>query len=209
MPEGERFNIISHAIGGIFSLVALGALLAVGIQSGNVTIIFSFGLFGTTMALMYAMSVLYHSVPPGDRKQKLQILDHIAIYLLIAGTYTPYSLVSLPNDGGGKILAMVWALALVGIASEIFLSGRIVKTGQLLIYLAMGWLGASKLDILQHAIAGSGITWLITGGVAYTIGVIFYLLYKADKLEHAHGYWHLCVVAGTVCHFISVVGYVR
>ncbi len=208
MYYGERLNSISHLVGGALSLIGLGALLAVSIPSGDPWIIFSFTLFGSTMVLMYTMSTLYHSFWSPRPKEIFRLLDHVSIYLLIAGTYAPYMLVSLRVGNGWYLLAIVWALALVGIVSEIFLFGMAVKVGQMLIFLGMGWIGSMELASLRSAISDVGLYWLIAGGLAYTLGVIFYVLDGAKKLQHAHGIWHFFVLAGTICHFISIIGYV-
>ena len=208
MYYGERLNSISHLVGGALSLMGLGALLAVSIQTGDPWIIYSFTLFGLTMVLMYTMSTLYHSFWAPRPKEIFRLLDHVSIYLLIAGTYAPYTLVSLRGGNGWFVLAIVWTLALVGIASEIFLSGMAVKVGQMLIFLGMGWIGSMEFAGLRSAISDVGLYWLIAGGLAYTLGVIFYVLDGAKKLEHAHGIWHFFVLAGTICHFISIIGYV-
>jgi len=209
MYYGEKLNSISHLVGAAFALIGLGALLAIGIQTGDPWVIFSFTLFGFTMVLLYTMSTLYHSFQSVRLKQIFQVLDHISIYLLIAGTYTPITLVSLRSGNGWLIFGVVWTLALVGTVSEIFLTGRAVKIGQMLIYLGMGWVGSFEFPNLQFAISESGLSWLIAGGLAYTAGVIFYLLDSAKKLDHAHGIWHFFVLVGTICHFITIIAYVR
>lgn len=209
MYYGERLNSISHLVGTAFSLIGLGALLAISIQTGDPWMISSFAVFGFTLVLLYTMSTLYHSFRSPGLKRIFQLLDHISIYLLIAGTYTPYMLVSLRHGNGWQILGIVWVLALVGIASELWLSGPIVHVGQLVIYLAMGWLGTLEFGDLRTAISEPGLYWLTAGGLAYTAGVVFYLLDGAKKLDHAHGIWHFFVLAGSICHFVSIIGYVR
>lgn len=209
MYYGERLNSITHTAGAAFALIGLGALLAVSIQTADLWVIFSFSVFGFTTVLLYTMSMLYHSLQSPRLKEIFRILDHISIYLLIAGTYTPFTLVSLRHGNGWLIFGIVWALALVGIASEISLSGRAVKVGQLLIYLGMGWIGAIDVADLTAAISEPGLYWLIAGGLSYTIGVVFYLLDNAEKMNHAHGIWHFFVLSGTICHFVSIITYVR
>ena len=155
------------------------------------------------------MSTLYHSFHPPGLKKLFKVLDHVSIYLLIAGTYTPFMLVTLKDGQGWIILSVVWGLALIGILSEIFLAGRAVKVGQLIIYLGMGWACAYDLDSLRSALPAAGFQWLTIGGIAYTGGVLFYILDKLNRLPHAHGAWHMFVLAGSTCHFIAVLGYVR
>jgi len=206
---GEKLNSISHLVGAVLALVGLGSLLTIGIASGDAWLLGSFTVFGLTMVLLYTMSTLYHSFHPPGLKQLFKLFDHIAIYLLIAGTYTPYMLVSLRGGDGVPIMLSIWCLALLGILSEIFLRGRAVKVGQLLIYLGMGW--ACSLDIaeLRAAIPAVAFYWLLAGGLAYTAGVLFYVLDKLGRLAHSHGIWHLFVLAGSLCHFVSIAGYVR
>ncbi|MEP5766078.1 MAG: hemolysin III family protein [Halieaceae bacterium] len=209
MYYGERLNSISHLVGAVFALMALGALLTVSIQIGDPVVIASFSVFGFTMVLLYTMSTLYHSFHPPRLKRLFQVFDHVAIYLLIAGTYTPFMLVSLAGDNGWMILGLVWGLALLGIVSELLLSGRAVKVGQMIIYLAMGW--ACSLDIagLKSGLPAAGFDWLVAGGAAYMVGVVFYVLDKLDRLDHAHGIWHVFVLLGSLCHFVTVIAFVR
>lgn len=209
MYYGERLNSISHLVGAVLALVGLGALLTVGVQSGDPWVLVSFTVFGITMVLLYTMSTLYHSFHPPGLKKLFQLFDHVAIYLLIAGTYTPYMLVSLREGPGVSVMLVVWGLAGVGIISEVFLSGRAVKVGQLLIYLGMGWAISYDIEGLRAAISDAAFYWLLAGGLAYTGGVVFYVLDKMGRLPHAHGIWHLFVLAGSLCHFVSIIGYIR
>lgn len=209
MYYGERLNSVSHLVGAVLALVGLGALLTVSIQTHNVWIISSFTVFGITLVLLYTMSTLYHSFHPPGLKQLFKIFDHVAIYLLIAGTYTPFTLVSLRDSSGWYLLSVVWSLALAGIISEVLLKGRIVKIGQVIIYLGMGWACAYDLDGLRAALPQPGFQYLFAGGLAYTGGVVFYVLDKLSMLTHAHGIWHMFVLIGSVFHFIAVLGYVR
>ena len=209
MYYGEKLNSISHLVGAVLALVGLGALLTVGIQSRDPWIISSFSVFGVTLVLLYTMSTLFHSFHPPKLKDLFQLFDHVAIYLLIAGTYTPYMLVSLRDGNGFLILAIIWGLALAGILSEVFLSGRAVKIGQMMIFLGMGWACSFDFASLKAALPGAGLWWLTAGGLAYTGGVVFYVLDLMNRLTHAHGIWHFFVLAGSGSHFVSVIGYVR
>ncbi|NNC55141.1 MAG: hemolysin III family protein, partial [Pseudomonadales bacterium] len=166
-------------------------------------------VFGLTLVLLYTMSTLYHSFPQPRVKAVFKVLDHVSIYLLIAGTYTPLMLVSIRDSGGLVILGVVWALAFVGILSELFLRGKVVKVGQLVIYLAMGWACAFQMDAINAALPEAGFRWLFIGGIAYTTGVLFYVLDKMNRLNHAHGIWHFFVMTGSIAHFIAVIAYVR
>jgi hemolysin III len=209
MYYGERLNSISHLVGAVFSLVALGALLTLSLQSGDPRMIIGYSVFGLTLVLLYAMSTLYHSFQTPGVKRLFKILDHISIYLLIAGTYTPLMLVSMNNTSGTKILALVWGLAALGTLSEILLSGRAVKICQLIIYFAMGWACALDFSSLREALPEAGFQWLAAGGLIYSVGVVFYILDKLKWLTHSHGIWHFFVLAGSVCHFIAITGFVR
>jgi len=209
MYYGEKLNSISHLVGAALALIGLGALLTVSIQTRDPWVISSFSVFGISMVLLYTMSTLYHSFSPPRLKRIFQIFDHVSIYLLIAGTYTPYMLVTQRDGNGWLIMGVVWALAGAGILSEIFLSGRAVKVGQMIIYLSMGWACSFDFASLKAAIPETGLLWLTAGGLAYTAGVIFYVLDMMNKLIHAHGIWHFFVLAGTISHFISIIGYVR
>jgi hemolysin III len=209
MYYGEKLNSISHLVGAVFALIGLGALLSVSIQIGDPIIIVSFAVFGLSMVLLYTMSTLYHSFQAPELKRLFKLLDHVSIYLLIAGSYTPFMLVSLGDDSGRMILALVWGLALLGTASEIWLSGRAVKIGQVIVYLAMGWACSLDIDNLRAALPEAGFSWLVSGGLAYTAGVVFYVADKMNRLDHAHGIWHFFVLMGSVCHFIAIIAYVR
>jgi hemolysin III len=209
MYYGEKLNSISHLVGAVLALVGLGALLTVGIQSRDPWVITSFSIFGFSLVLLYTMSTLYHSLHPPKLKNLFQLLDHVAIYLLIAGTYTPYMLVSLRDGNGFLILAVIWTLALAGILSEVFLSGRLVKFGQMVIFLGMGWACAFDFASLKAVLPEAGLWWLTVGGLAYTGGVVFYVLDLMNRLTHAHGIWHFFVLTGSACHFVSVIGYLR
>lgn len=209
MYYGEWLNSISHLVGSVLALVALGALLALGVQTGDPVTIVGFTTFGLTMVLLYTMSTLYHSFKAPRLKRVFKLLDHISIYLLIAGTYTPFMLISMPASSGTLILALVWTLAIVGIISELTLSGRLVKFVQLVIYLGMGWACSLDIGSLRAALPEAGFWWVTAGGIAYTAGVVFYLLDKAKWLSHAHGIWHFFVLVGSACHFVAIAGYVR
>jgi hemolysin III len=209
MYYGEKLNSISHLVGAVLALVGLGVLLTLSIQSRDFWIIASFSVFGFTLVLLYTMSTLYHSFHPPRLKKFFRVFDHVSIYLLIAGTYTPYTLVLMRDGNGWLIFGIVWALAFAGILSELFLSGRAIKVCQMVVYLGMGWACSFDLGSLKAAIPEVGFWWLALGGVAYTAGVVFYVLDKMNRLTHAHGIWHFFVLAGSLCHFVSVTAYVR
>jgi hemolysin III len=209
MYYGEKLNSISHLVGSVFSLIALGALLALSIPTGDPRMIVGYSVFGLTLVLLYAMSTLYHSFQAPRLKKVFKVLDHISIYLLIAGTYTPLMLISVNNSNGNMILVLVWVLAAIGILSEILLAGRAVKICQLLIYLGMGWACSLDMAGLRAALPATGFLWLAAGGITYTVGIIFYVADKLNRLNHAHGIWHFFVLVGSACHFVTIAGYVR
>lgn len=208
MYHGEKLNSITHLLGSAMALVGLGALLTVSIQLRDPWIITSFAVFGGTLVLLYTVSTLYHSFSPPGLKKLLQKMDHVSIYLLIAGTYTPFMLVSLRNGAGPTMLTTVWALAGLGIFLEFF-SKRRIQILQVSIYILMGWIAVLQYRQLGEALGSDGLAWLTAGGLAYTLGIIFYALDHNNKLQHAHGIWHLFVLAGSLCHFIAVIGFVR
>ena len=208
MYNGERFNSITHLVGTILAFVGFGMLLTIAFQEYNWRIISSFTVFGITLTLLYSMSTLYHSIQSVQLKNLFQKFDHACIYLLIAGTYTPYMMLSLKNDGGMLMLLLIWSLAVVGLSIDVLVKKRIVWL-QIIIYLSMGWVCVFKFSELKNALPAEGVNWLIMGGVAYTVGVVFYILDKKNKLNHAHGIWHLFVLVGSISQFISIVFYVR
>ena len=208
MYYGERLNSITHLVGAIFATMGLGALISVGFNLGSWLSLVSFSVYGITLVSLYSMSTLYHSFRSLALKNIFQKFDHIAIYFLIAGTYTPYMMVSLIDGNGPVLLAIVWGLAFLGVFLDIFLRRRI-EVLQLAIYLSMGWIVVFDYDNLSYAVEPAGMVWLVIGGLAYTGGVIFYVLDHFKKLTHAHGIWHLFVLLGSISHFISVIAYVR
>jgi hemolysin III len=209
MHHGEKLNSISHLVGTAFALIAFGSLLTVSLRIGTPEAIIGFNVFGISMVLLYTISTVYHSIREPGLKSKFKLLDHISIYVFIAGTYTPIMLVSMGEGRGILILSIVWGLALLGIGSEMLLSGTIVRICQITAYLGMGWACAWDFDNVRAALPAQGFYWLLAGGIAYTAGIIFYVLDKFKRLNHAHGIWHFFVMAGTVCHFICVIAYVR
>ncbi len=208
MYDGEKLNSITHLVGAVLALVGFGVLLTISIQERNPLLIISFAIFGFTLILLYTMSTLYHSFHPPKLKKIFQKLDHVSIYLLIAGTYTPYMLVSLREHNGLIMLTLIWIMAVVGLLLDIFIPKRI-EWLQVIIYLVMGWICTLNYSDLQAAFPTAGLIWLTVGGIFYTAGIVFYVLDSLNKLRHAHGIWHLFVLSGSICHFISIVTYVR
>ncbi len=204
MYKGERFNSISHLIGAIAALVGLVLLVVLATRQGDWWKIISFSIYGVTLFLLYLVSTLYHSVQ-GKAKQVLRKFDHYSIYLLIAGTYTPFTLVTLRGGWGWSMFGLIWSLAILGIVLEL-LHPKEIQIWPVIIYLLMGWLILIALRPLLQALPLAGFAWLLLGGVFYSVGVIFYLL--DEKVRHFHGIWHLFVLAGSLSHYFTVLFYV-
>jgi hemolysin III len=201
MYAGERFNSISHLAGAALAVAGTAVLVVSAAQVGDPWKIVSFSIYGAMLVAMYVFSTLYHSVR-GRAKNVLRKFDHCAIYLMIAGSYTPFALVSLRGAWGWSLLGSVWALAVLGIAQEVWLAkgGRVLS---LIIYVVMGWLALVAISPLWLALEPAGFAWLVTGGALYTVGMLFY---AADgKCRHGHGVWHLFVLGGSACHFFTVL----
>lgn len=203
MYEGERFNSITHLVGAVAALAGCVVLVFFASMKGDPWKIVSFSIYGSTLFLLYLFSVLYHSLR-GQVKLIFRRLDHLAIYLLIAGTYTPFTLVTLNGVWGWSIFGSVWGLALTGMIIEFIpQKTRIVP---LIIYLVMGWICLIAIKPLLQVLPMAGFGWLLAGGLFYTIGIVFYIYDK--KVKHFHGIWHLFVLAGSVCHYFTVLLYV-
>ena len=204
MYHGERFNSISHLIGATLALTALVVLVVFASLQGDVWKVVSFSIYGTSLFLLYTLSTLYHSLR-GRAKEIFQKLDHIAIYLLIAGSYTPFTLVTLRGSWGWSLFGIVWGLAIIGIIVD-SLHRKGLRVMQLIIYFLMGWLILVAMYPLVQSLPTGGLVWLVIGGLFYTSGIAFYALDK--KLRYAHGIWHLFVLAGSISHFFSILFYV-
>ena len=204
MYPGERFNSISHLIGAVAALAGLVIVVVVAAQQGDPWKIVSFSVYGTTLFFLYAVSTLYHSLR-GRAKRIFRKLDHYSIYFLIAGTYTPFTLVTLRGAWGWTIFGVIWGLAVVGIALE-SLPQQGNRVLSLVVYILMGWLVLVALKPLLEALPWAGFVWLLLGGIFYTGGVGFYLF--DEKIRHFHGIWHLFVLAGSVSHYVTILFYV-
>jgi hemolysin III len=204
MYKGEWFNSISHMIGAALALVGLMLLVVLAARQGDPWKIVSFSIYGTTLLLLYTFSALYHS-SHGKAKKVFRKFDHLSIYLLIAGTYTPFSLITLRGGLGWLIFGAIWCLAILGIVLDSLpQKGRRVLP--LIIYIFMGWFILIALKPLLRALPLMGFAWLLLGGVFYTIGVVFYAL--DERVRHFHGIWHLFVLAGSLSHYFTVLFYV-
>lgn len=199
-PQEEKLNIISHAIGLLLSVVAFILLLQKSLASENLMIIISFNVFGISLIILYTASTFYHSAKEPIARKRLNIFDHSAIYVLIAGTYTPFTLVTLQGNYGWVIFFISWSLAFAGIILKLFFTGRykILSTSA---YVLMGWLIVFVIKPLLSNLSEDGVNWLFAGGIAYTIGAV---LYSIKKIKYNHAIFHVFVLIGSFCHFISV-----
>ena len=204
MYYGERFNGYSHLAGALLALAGSVVLIVLGSLTGNAWKIVSFAIYGTTLVLLYSFSTLYHSTR-GRLKAVFRELDHGSIYLLIAGTYTPFALVSLRGDGGWWLFGAIWGLAVAGIVQEFWL-GKGARRLSLVIYLLMGWIALLATVPLIDAITLSGFAWVAAGGIVYTAGVVFYVY--DHRFAHWHGIWHLFVLGGSALHYVAIALYV-
>jgi len=204
MYHGERFNSISHLVGAGLAVLGSVLLIVTAARLGDPWKIVSFSIYGAMLVALYVASTLYHSVR-GRAKAILQKFDHCSIYLLIAGSYTPFALVSLRGPWGWSLLVAVWTLAVVGILQEIWFA-KGARVLSLVIYLLMGWLALVAVMPLWEALTPRGFAWLAAGGMLYTVGIIFYV--ADQRIRHGHGVWHLFVLGGSSCHFFTVLFFV-
>jgi hemolysin III len=200
----EKLNIWSHFIGLLLSVVGLILLIRRAIDLENTWAIVSFPIFGVSMIILYLASTLYHFSKKPKLRYRLNIFDHAAIYVLIAGSYTPFALVSLNGKEGYTIFLIVWTIALFGIIFKVFFTGRFTILSTIL-YVAMGWLIIFSGQSLMKNLNFNGLIWLISGGISYTIGAV---LYSINKIKFNHAIFHVFVLLGTLCHFIAVYFYV-
>lgn len=200
----EVMNAVTHGIGTLLAVAGLVLLTVFAYLYGDIWHIVSFSIYGTTLVLLYLASTLYHSFTNERLKYIFKILDHSAIYLLIAGTYTPFTLVPLHGVLGWTVFGLVWGLAALGIALKVFFVGRF-KLLSTICYLAMGWFIVIAIKPLLATVSTMGIVWLVVGGLFYTLGSIFYMWHR---LPYNHAIWHLFVLAGSISHFIAVFTYV-
>jgi len=200
----EIANSITHAVGVVGSIAGLAVLTAFASVFGTAWHIVSCSIYGATQIILYTTSTLYHSIPLPRAKAILRLLDHAAIYLLIAGTYTPFTLVNLRGPWGWSLFGLIWGLALLGIA----LQGSLIRHRAILTtlpYVAMGWVIVIAIKPLLASVASGGLAFLIGGGLAYTVGSLFYVW---RRLPYHHAIWHVFVLAASILHFFAVLFYV-
>jgi hemolysin III len=204
MIKGERFNSISHLVGATLALAGAVVLVVVASRDGDARRIVSFSVYGATLFLLYLVSSLYHGLP-GPAKRVFRILDHQAIYLLIAGSYTPFTLVTLNGVVGWWMFGAIGGMAVLGLVLDA-LPRRGARVVPFVIYFAMGWLVLLALQPLLAALPYTGFLWLLAGGVFYTAGIVFFAL--DQRYPWMHGVWHLFVLAGSISHYVAILVYV-
>ncbi|HEX2010745.1 MAG TPA: hemolysin III family protein [Roseateles sp.] len=200
----EVANAISHGLGFLLAVASLPILTWQAARLGSTLNVVAVSVFSATMIVLYLVSMLYHAVPQGRAKLWLNRLDHAAIYLFIAGSYTPFALGVLRGGWGWTLFGLVWAIAAVGVTAKLFnrLRHPLWSTG---LYVAMGWLVVIAIEPLVTRVASAGLAWLVAGGLAYTLGAVVFLL--DNRIRYAHFVWHLFVLAGSTCHFFAALWY--
>lgn len=200
----ERLNVLSHAVGLVLSVIALVLLVVKAATLGNSLHIVSFAIFGASLVALYAASTIYHSTKDPTRRTQLRTVDHATIYILIAGTYTPFTLVVLSGATGWTLFGVAWGMAVTGIVLKLFYTGRfnILSTSM---YVLMGWIIVFAIKPLMAALPDEGIFWLFAGGIAYTVGAVSYSI---KKIPYGHAVFHFFVLAGSACHFVAVYWYI-
>ena len=204
MYYGERFNAWTHLVGALLALTGATWLIVTTSLRADAQAITSVSIYGTALVLLYAISTVYHSVR-GRAKRIWQKCDHLSIYLMIAGSYTPFCLISLRGAWGWSLFGVVWGLALIGMLQEIKPRSE-AHVLSLVIYAVMGWAVLVATGPLLDALGTAGFVWLAAGGLLYSVGIVFFVL--GARVRHFHGIWHLFVIAGSLMHYIAILGYV-
>jgi hemolysin III len=199
----EIANSVTHGAGFVAFAIGLPILIATAAERGDTMQVIGCSVFATCLVLLYAASTIYHALPPSRAKQIFRVADHIAIYLVIAGSYTPFLLGVLRGPFGWTLCAVVWGLAALGILHKLLLGMRFPHLSTVF-YLAMGWLAVVAIGPITNHVPSDGLAWLAAGGLLYTAGVVFFAW---DRLRYGHMVWHLFVLAGSACHFIAVLNY--
>jgi hemolysin III len=204
MHDGEKFNAVTHLVGAVLALAGAIVLVVLAALGGDAWKVVSVSIYGLTLVLLYSFSTLYHSLR-GRAKSVLQKLDHESIYVLIAGSYTPFCLVTLRGPWGWSLFGVVWGLAVLGGLQELRPRGG-ARILSVVIYIVMGWVALVALVPLVQKLGPIGFAWVAAGGLFYTVGIVFYAL--DTRLAHAHGVWHLFVIAGSTAHYVAILCYV-
>lgn len=204
MYHGERFNAWTHLVGALLACLGAIWLLVLAALDGSPMKIVSVAIYGLSLILLYSISTLYHSLR-GRAKVVMRKLDHLSIYLLIAGSYTPFCLVTLAGAWGWTLFGIVWGLAVIGMLQEIKPRSE-ARVLSLVIYAVMGWIVLVAVKPLLAALGGAGFAWLLAGGICYTVGIVFFVF--DERFRHWHGIWHIFVMVGSLLHFIAILFYV-
>jgi hemolysin III len=199
MDREERINAVTHGVGIIASVVGGALLIILASLEGNALLITGVAIFVATLVLLYSASTCYHAATGEHSRRRLKVFDHSAIYVLIAGSYTPFMLAGLGGAWGWSLFGVIWGLAVAGVVFKLFFTGQF-KGVSTAIYIAMGWLALIAIGPLIRALDASTLAWLVAGGVTYTLGTIFYM----SRRPYAHAVWHLFVLGGSICHGIAV-----
>ncbi|PYS83983.1 MAG: hemolysin III [Acidobacteria bacterium] len=204
LPVEEVANCITHGVGLVLSIAGLVALVVVACMYGGALQVVSGSVYGASLVILYTASTLYHGARSPRRKRLLQVVDHCGIYLLIAGTYTPFTLVTLRGGWGWTLFGLVWGLALAGILFRVLFGDR-YRPVAVASYVLLGWLCVIAVKPILATVPTGAILWVVAGGVAYTSGVAFF---ASERIPHGHAIWHLFVLGGSICHYMAVVLYV-
>jgi hemolysin III len=199
-PREELANALTHGAGAVASAIALAVLVVLAARAGDPWKVVSVAIFGTTLLLLYLASTVYHAARKPRVKARLKVLDHCAIYLLIAGTYTPFTIGVLRGGWGWALFGVVWGLAVAGVVFKMFFTGRF-NLASTLVYIGMGWIALIAAGPLIDRLSTASLVWLVLGGVAYTAGTPFY---QTNRFRYAHAVWHAFVLAGSVCHVVAI-----
>jgi hemolysin III len=199
MEREERINTITHGAGILAAAVGGALLIIFASLRGDALLIVSVSIFVATLLLLYSASTFYHAAVGPNARRRLKIFDHASIYVLIAGSYTPFMLAGLRGAWGWSLFGVIWGLAVIGVVFKLFFTGRFQRISTL-VYIAMGWLALVAIGPLMRALDTTTLAWLVAGGVTYTLGTLFYM----SRRPYAHAIWHLFVLGGSVCHAIAV-----
>ncbi|HPQ20284.1 MAG TPA: hemolysin III family protein [Saprospiraceae bacterium] len=202
--QEERLNVMTHGLGLLLSVVAFVLLISKAIKIGEISHLLSFMVFGASLILLYSASTFYHYFQEPHIRRRLNILDHAAIYILIAGTYTPFTIHVLKGSLGWTIFGLTWGIALVGIVFKLFFTGKYDRISTIA-YVAMGWIIIFAIKPLVAAMPPQGLRWVVAGGISYTIGAV---LYSIDSIKYNHAIFHIFVLMGSFCHFMAVYYYI-
>jgi hemolysin III len=203
-PLEEKWNVYTHALGLLLSVIGLILLIVKAINEGSLLRLISFSIFGISLVILYTASTLFHNSKNPKRRRELNIVDHASIYLLIAGSYTPFALMTLKGSLGWIIFGIVWTIAIIGIVLKLFYTGSFEKASTIA-YVLMGWIIMIVIKPIINNISIEGFYWLLAGGISYTIGAV---LYSIQRIKYNHAIFHVFVLGGSICHFITIYYYV-